>query len=78
MATLPPEPPFELEPQEQEIPRYPAPLDPLLLPARLKENPIVQLYLSMAPQFEGEFAEMAAADAQDDVHVAAALVASAR
>lgn len=75
-----PLPPHALAPHPSEgsVPSYPAPLELAAVPAHLQGNAIVKLYLALAPQYEAEFAEMAASDAKEDDLVAAALVASAR
>jgi hypothetical protein len=78
MATPLPPHMLDADPAAKTIARYPAPLPTGPLPAHLEDNAIVQLYLTLAPQYEAEFAQMAASDAGDDEAVAAALVASAR
>lgn len=56
---------LEADPDEGQIPPYPAPLSSPL-PPHLQGNKVLRLYLELAPEYEAEFSRMAAADAQDD------------
>jgi hypothetical protein len=56
------------------MPRYPAPLVAADVASLTRDNPVMALYVELAPRHEREFAEMAASDAKDDEAVARALI----
>jgi hypothetical protein len=75
-----PLPPHTLapDPTKPRMPRYPAPLVAADVAALTRNNPVMAVYVELAARYEGEFAEMAAADAKDDEAIARAIVAMTR
>ncbi len=66
------------DPTRPRMLRFPAPLVAADVAALTRDNPVMALYVELAPRYEREFAEMAASDAEDDEAVARALVSMAR
>ena len=53
-------------PEYETLPPWPEPIDPTRLPAHLRDNPVMQLYLRLPPERKAVLAALADRTAAED------------